>query len=815
MQGARAPEVKMIARRDRLFTNKLRFGTYWAALWLGACLVMIGCASDSSRTGGTSESIEVCLLGQCGPAQGRFTPEQMIGGLLLMLRENENTEAQLCESDPTTKECIKDRISFYVQGGPIPGIGSYRAPSIFQVALDKDTLQVKFKTSATVRWIGTPVLCQDAVMVVTVTSIRDVQMEAPSMLCAWTIVPSAWRHAYDIRFVDLDKSVVAGRYSVKGVGLPVFGGGSGHFTLKLPKQNTIAERGGLAADGKRLRTVGELAPDLLFAEAPKVEDTGQVTKEAEPGEQALWNQVSQKGQQEGYKTYLAKYPNSRFAGLARANLQSLEATEKQNRELAAWSKIKDSADPKVFQAHFAEFPGGLFAGVAALKARRLNAAAAEAAAIDAELALWEKVKGSTDAPEIKTYLDRYPSGQFADLAQGRLKKLSEATRQSQDFEIALWSQIKDSREVRDYQRYLQAFPNGFFRELAKGRLESLTVLAAQTEELNLWNSVKDGSDPEGYTTYLRRYPKGVFAELAKRLSHQMASLSEERQELDLWESIRESANPKDFESYLQRYPKGRFLAQARERKRQSELALSYQGINFGRFHALVIGINRYKHLPHLATAVGDAKGVGSVLQDLYRYKVTYLLDAERKEIIDVLSAFRKELRQTDNLLVYFAGHGILDKEAGRGYWLAADSERDSPANWISTSDVSDVLKAMRAKHVMIVADSCYSGTLTRDIKVEPLGTQEPSYLTRLSEKRVRVALTSGGLEPVLDDGGGGHSVFAKAFLGILTQNTGVLEGTRLFHEMRRSVVTNAAQTPEYSDIRFADHDGGDYLFVRR
>lgn len=786
------------------------------ALWLGACFALIGCASDGSRTITQHESIEVCLLGQCGPAQGRLTPEQMIGGLLLMFRENENAEAQLCESDPTTKECVKDRLSFYVQGGPIPGIASYGGPStLFQVGLDKETLQIKFRLAGTARWIGTPVLCGEPVAAVTVASLRDVRIEAPSVLCAWTVFPHAWKWTFDVRFVDLDQSVIAGDFSVKGGGIPVFGWGSGHFVLKLPKRNILAERGGLADDGKRLRTVGELAPDLLFAEAPKVEDARQAPKQVDSGDQELWIRVSREGHPDGYRTYLAQYPDGRFAGTAKANLQSQEAMEKQNRELAAWSQIKDSADPKVFQTHVAEFPGGLFAEVAALKARRLNAAAAEAAAIDAELALWERVKGSTDQQEITTYLDRYPRGQFANLAQERLKKLSEATRPSQELEASLWNQIKDSREVRDYQRYLQAFPNGFFRELAKGRLESLTVLTAQTDELNLWNSVKDGTDPEGYATYLRRYPNGMFAGLAKRLSRQMASLTEERQELDLWESIRDSANPKDFESYVQRYPKGRFLAEAHERKRQAERALSYQGINFGRFHAVVIGINRYQHLPHLATAVGDAKEVGSVLQDLYRYKVTYLLDAHRKQIIDALSGFRKELRQTDNLLIYFAGHGILDKEAGRGYWLAADSERDSPANWISTSDVSDVLKAMRAKHVMIVADSCYSGTLTRDIKVETLGAQEPSYLSRLSEKRVRVALTSGGLEPVLDDGGGGHSVFAKAFLTVLKQNAGVLEGTRLFHEMRRAVVTNAAQTPEYADIRFADHEGGDYLFVRR
>ena len=85
----------------------------------------------------------------------------------------------------------------------------------------------------------------------------------------------------------------------------------------------------------------------------------------------------------------------------------------------------------------------------------------------------------------------------------------------------------------------------------------------------------------------------------------------------------------------------------------------------------------------------------------------------------------------------------------------------------------------------------------------------------MSRKKARTVLTSGGLEPVEDSGGGDHSAFAKAFLDVLTENRGVLDGHRLFTLMRRPVMVNSDQTPEYGDIRKAGHDGGDFLFVRR
>jgi hypothetical protein len=61
----------------------------------------------------------------------------------------------------------------------------------------------------------------------------------------------------------------------------------------------------------------------------------------------------------------------------------------------------------------------------------------------------------------------------------------------------------------------------------------------------------------------------------------------------------------------------------------------------------------------------------------------------------------------------------------------------------------------------------------------------------LAQKRSRTALTSGGIEPVLDSGGGQHSVFAKAFLTMLDENRGVLDGQQISSQIKRLVVFNS------------------------
>jgi len=234
----------------------------------------------------------------------------------------------------------------------------------------------------------------------------------------------------------------------------------------------------------------------------------------------------------------------------------------------------------------------------------------------------------------------------------------------------------------------------------------------------------------------------------------------------------------------------------------------------GRFHALIIGNNDYRTLPKLKTAIGDATAVAEVLRAKYGFDVTMLTNATRYQILTAMAKLRGTLKLDDNLLIYYAGHGVLDEAADRGYWLPVDAEADNPANWVSTADLTDNLRALDAQHVLIIADSCYSGTLTRGVAIAPRpDADQRVWLKRVEEKRSRTALTSGGLEPVMDGGGSGHSVFTKSLLEALNDNNDAIDGEDLFNLVRRPVVLNADQTPSYSDIRSAGHDGGDFIFV--
>jgi hypothetical protein len=134
-----------------------------------------------------------------------------------------------------------------------------------------------------------------------------------------------------------------------------------------------------------------------------------------------------------------------------------------------------------------------------------------------------------------------------------------------------------------------------------------------------------------------------------------------------------------------------------------------------------------------------------------------------------------------------------------------------------------MLNAMAARQILVVADSCYSGTLTRDV-VTAIGrarteSERADWYKIMISKPSRVALTSGGLEPVADSGGGGHSLFADLFIKALRANSGAVATQEVYQEIEPAVATRMSQrdmhqVPEYAPIKMAGHEAGDFVFVR-
>ena len=268
--------------------------------------------------------------------------------------------------------------------------------------------------------------------------------------------------------------------------------------------------------------------------------------------------------------------------------------------------------------------------------------------------------------------------------------------------------------------------------------------------------------------------------------------------------------------------KGSVFKASDDARPSKAIANSYPSINFGRFYALVIGNQKYDQLPTLKTSVNDARAVDEILRTHYGYKTTLLINANRHQVMTAFNDLREVLTEKDNLLIYYAGHGEIDKSDQSAYWLPTDAELNNSANWLSSHSITQFLNIIAARHILVIADSCYSGAMTQT-SIARLPTQmaeekRKKWLKFMVKRKARTVMTSGGVKPVLDSGGGQHSVFAKAFLNVLQKNTGLMEDYELFRAVSGNVKRSASlvgfqQQPQYSSMLHAGHEGSPFFFV--
>ncbi|MHB8813481.1 MAG: caspase family protein, partial [Steroidobacteraceae bacterium] len=249
-----------------------------------------------------------------------------------------------------------------------------------------------------------------------------------------------------------------------------------------------------------------------------------------------------------------------------------------------------------------------------------------------------------------------------------------------------------------------------------------------------------------------------------------------------------------------------------------------KGLDFGRYYALIIGNQDYQVLPPLATPHTDAERVAQLLKDKYGFTVKVIDDANDVTMLRALNDLNRVLRPSDNLLIYYAGHGTQLKNAYSdvGYWLPVNANRPPDDTfWVSNSQIAAHLARLPAQRVLVVADSCFAGLLSSDPGVNIFGTEAHltmDYVKYKLPKRARLLLASGGNDPVFDQGGNGDSVFARAFIDVLQSNSQILSTPALYSEIEarmkdQDAAAHLQEVPQFKAIRAAGDDLGDFFFI--
>jgi filamentous hemagglutinin family protein len=231
--------------------------------------------------------------------------------------------------------------------------------------------------------------------------------------------------------------------------------------------------------------------------------------------------------------------------------------------------------------------------------------------------------------------------------------------------------------------------------------------------------------------------------------------------------------------------------------------------------AVLVGIDNYvdERIPALENARRDADAVARILEDRLGYETIVVRDAGREAMVGVLNKLALQTRPTDSVVVYYAGHGTVIDGTGQGYWIPATADAEKPETWLSNRDIARLLGGIRASQVVLISDSCFSGSLVGDKRLQSSTATDAQAILR---RRSTLVMSSGGDEPVADGARNGHSPFANSLMGNLQGLDNWRAGGNVFERVLTEVTQRLPQTPRYGPARDSRYvEGGDYLFEQR
>ncbi len=244
----------------------------------------------------------------------------------------------------------------------------------------------------------------------------------------------------------------------------------------------------------------------------------------------------------------------------------------------------------------------------------------------------------------------------------------------------------------------------------------------------------------------------------------------------------------------------------------------------GSYRALVIGNNKYVDSKgvwrSLKTAQNGARSVAKLLSENYGFSDVELLEnASRKEVLNAIESLSRRVMSKDNVLIYYAGHGFLDSETNKGFWVPVDAQGMDNTTFLRHSTIRDEMTgiASRAKHTLLISDSCFSGSLLRSGTRGPApGMADEQYYKKVSNKKSVQIMAAGG-EEFVDDNyrESGHSPFTYFLLSELSNNTSpMLSSSELSSNVTKAVANNVEQVPESGVLQGAGDELGEFIFIK-
>jgi len=231
---------------------------------------------------------------------------------------------------------------------------------------------------------------------------------------------------------------------------------------------------------------------------------------------------------------------------------------------------------------------------------------------------------------------------------------------------------------------------------------------------------------------------------------------------------------------------------------------------------LIVAIDKYKSWKSLSNPVKDARDFKKVLVEKYGFEQENILELYNEEatpdnIRDQFESLKNKGTDLDNLMIYYSGHGYYDPSFDLGYWVPSEgrTNQGATASYIPNDNIRNYIKALEFRHIFMIADACFSGSLFIS-DAEKRGVEGE----KMESIKSRWGLSSGNLELVSDGEKGKNSPFAAYLIKYLQEN---LEDRLKVSKLRDYVVTqmknNTSQSPIGARLSGVGDEGGEFVFV--
>jgi tetratricopeptide (TPR) repeat protein len=232
------------------------------------------------------------------------------------------------------------------------------------------------------------------------------------------------------------------------------------------------------------------------------------------------------------------------------------------------------------------------------------------------------------------------------------------------------------------------------------------------------------------------------------------------------------------------------------------------------YHAILIAEKDYTDpsIQDLENPVKDASELKSILENNYTFNsknIETLYNKSREEIMQAIVQKSNSLTENDNLLIFYAGHGIAEKDKFGdvdGYWIPSSAKKGLNASYISSDDINKALKRSNSKHILVIADACFSGAFTRS-----LSSDASAGIQKQFSVPSRKIMASGNMEPVPD-----NSKFVFYLKKNLKENREkYLTAKKLFDSFYEAILNNSDTSPQYAAIKNVGDEGGEFVFIKK